>query len=110
MAAGHLEALERFGALYEKSLYKAVHKLSGISDKELEETLVIAILLDIWRYRIQLYKDPRASILIYKFIVHRVFKALDKMGKQDQIEYLKRLGPMPMSAYQEFPFKNEHPI
>lgn len=105
MAARRIEGLATFGELYEHTIYKAVSKLTGIDDEKILEPTVIAILVSIWRYSRLLAQNPRPSILVYKLILFRVFKLLDRMGKEDRIQYLKKISPMNASAFESFPFK-----
>lgn len=105
MAAGRIEGLAAFGEIYEKIIYQAVIKLTGIDDPKALETTVVAILVSIWRNSKSLLIDRHPSILIYKFILLHVFKLLENEGRHDRIQLIKTTYPMNSSAFESFPFK-----
>jgi DNA-directed RNA polymerase specialized sigma24 family protein len=80
---------EQFIDRYCPSIYSAIARLSGLSDKEELEALSVDVLVDLWNNSEDLFKEIPPTAFIYKILLQHVFAWLRQRGNEAQIQMLQ---------------------
>jgi hypothetical protein len=102
MSGAELEKLntfEHFVDLYCPSIFSAIAKLTGLTDKKEIETLTVNVFIDLWKTNHELFTDARPPALVYKIILLHVFTYLKREGYEDRIVHLQNTLPIDPAHY-----------
>jgi hypothetical protein len=91
--------LKDFINLYYSSIFSAIAKLSGLSDRQEVETLTEEVLADLWHHKEAFDAESRKGIFIYKTILYHVFAYLKRKGDEERISFLKKTLPINPDRY-----------
>jgi hypothetical protein len=91
--------LKDFINLYHSSVFSAIAKLSGLSDRQEVETLTEEVLADLWYHKEAFDAESRKGIFIYKTILYHVFAYLKRKGDEERISFLKKNLPINSDQY-----------
>jgi len=86
---GKHNTFEHFVDLYCPSIYSAIAKLTGLTDKKELETLTVNVFIDLWKTNHELFTDARPPALVYKIILLHVFTYLKREGYEERILHLQ---------------------
>lgn len=75
--------------MYYPSVYQAIGRLTGLSDKEEVENLTINVFADLWMHSDILFSDERPTAFLYKVVLRHVFSYLKKQGFDEHILQLQ---------------------
>jgi DNA-directed RNA polymerase specialized sigma24 family protein len=96
---GNTNAFEHFIDLYCPSIFSAIARLTGSTDKEQVEDLTISVFLDLWKNSHELFDERRPPALVYKILLLHVFTYLKKEGYEDRISILQNTLPVSPDLY-----------
>jgi len=91
--------LKDFINLYYSSIFSAIAKLSGLSDRQEVETLTEEVLADLWHHKEAFDAESRKGIFIYKTILYHLFAYLKRKGDEERISFLKKTLPINPDRY-----------
>src|SRR3954462_9007630 len=94
-----LHTFEHFVDLYCPSIFAAIAKLTGFTDKKELETLTVNVFIDLWKTNHELFTDARPPALVYKIILLHVFSFLKKEGYEERILQLQSTLPIDPGHY-----------
>jgi hypothetical protein len=94
-----LNTFEHFVDLYCPSIFAAIAKLTGLTDKKELETLTVNVFIDLWKTNYELFTDARPPALVYKIILLHVFSFLKREGYEDRILQLQSTLPIDPGHY-----------
>ena len=94
-----LNTFEHFVDLYCPSIFAAIAKLTGLTDKKELETLTVNVFIDLWKTNHELFTDARPPALVYKIILLHVFSFLKREGYEDRILQLQSTLPIDPGHY-----------
>jgi hypothetical protein len=94
-----LNTFEHFVDLYCPSIFAAIAKLTGLTEKKELETLTVNVFIDLWKTNHELFTDARPPALVYKIILLHVFSYLKKEGYEERILELQSTLPIDPGHY-----------
>jgi hypothetical protein len=94
-----LNTFEHFVDLYCPSIFAAIAKLTGLTDKIELEALTVNVFIDLWKTNHELFTDARPPALVYKIILLHVFSFLKREGYEDRILQLQSTLPIDPGHY-----------
>ena len=94
-----LNTFEHFVDLYCPSIFAAIAKLTGLTDKKELESLTVNVFIDLWKTNHELFTDARPPALVYKIILLHVFTYLKREGYEDMIMQLQSTLPIDPGHY-----------
>lgn len=94
-----LNTFEHFIDLYCPTIFSAIAKLTGMTDKKDIESLTVNVFIDLWKSNHELFDDARPPALVYKIILLHVFTYLKREGYEDRILQLQNTLPIDPSHY-----------
>ena len=94
-----LNTFEHFVDLYCPSIFAAIAKLTGLTEKKELETLTVNVFIDLWKTNHELFTDARPPALVYKIILLHVFSYLKKEGYEERILKLQSTLPIDPGHY-----------
>ena len=94
-----LNTFEHFVDLYCPSIFSAIAKLTGLTDKKELETLTVNVFIDLWKNSQELFADERPPALVYKIILLHVFSYLKREGYEERIMQLQNTLPIDPAHY-----------
>jgi DNA-directed RNA polymerase specialized sigma24 family protein len=92
-------AFEHFIDLYCPSIYSAIARLTGLTDKKEIENLTVSVFMDLWKNSQELFNETRPPALVYKILLLHVFSYLKKEGYEDRIVMLQNTLPIDPAHY-----------
>jgi hypothetical protein len=92
-------AFEHFIDLYCPSIFTAIGRLTGLTDKKEIETLTVDVFMDLWKNSHELFDETRPPALVYKILLLHVFTYLKKEGYEDRIAVLQNTLPISPDHY-----------
>lgn len=92
-------AFEHFVELYCPSIYTAIAKLTGLTDKKEIEDLTVNVFIDLWKNSNELFDETRPPALVYKILLLHVFSYLKKEGYEERITMLQNTLPVSPELY-----------
>jgi len=94
-----LDTFEHFVDLYCPSIYAAIAKLTGLTDKKELESLTVNVFIDLWKTNHELFTEESPPALVYKIILLHVFSYLKREGYEDRILQLQNTLPIDPGHY-----------
>lgn len=94
-----LNTFEHFVDLYCPSIFAAIAKLTGLTEKKELETLTVNVFIDLWKTNHELFTDARPPALVYKIILLHVFSYLKREGYEERILKLQSTLPIDPGHY-----------
>jgi len=94
-----LNTFEHFVDLYCPSIFAAIAKLTGLTEKKELETLTVNVFIDLWKTNHELFTDARPPALVYKIILLHVFSYLKQEGYEERILKLQSTLPIDPGHY-----------
>ena len=91
--------MKDFIDLYYSSVFSAISRLTGLSDRQELETLTEEVLADLWHHKEAFDAESRKGIYIYKTILYHVFAYLKRKGDQERISFLQKTLPINPDRY-----------
>ena len=82
--------LKDFIDRYYSSVFSAISRLTGLSDRKELETLTEEVLADLWLHREAFDAESRKGIFIYRTILYHVFAYLKRKGDEERITFLQK--------------------
>ncbi|HLZ89885.1 MAG TPA: hypothetical protein VKQ52_21675 [Puia sp.] len=79
----------QFIDFYYPSIYSAITKLTGLTDKKELEAITMEVFDELWKTREQVLNELRPPAFIYKILIRHVFAYLRKQGHEDRIMALQ---------------------
>ena len=92
-------AFEHFVDLYCPSIFSAIARLTGLTDKKEIEDLTVNVFIDLWKNSHELFDETRPPALVYKILLLHVFTYLKKEGYEDRITVLQNTLPISPDHY-----------
>ena len=92
-------AFEHFVDLYCPSIYSAIARLTGLTDKKQIEDLTVNVFIDLWKNSHELFDETRPPALVYKILLLHVFTYLKKEGYEERIALLQNTLPVSPELY-----------
>src|SRR5438105_91288 len=92
-------AFEHFIDLYCPSIYSAIARLTGLTDKKEIEDLTVNVFIDLWKSSQELFDETRPPALVYKILLLHVFTYLKREGNEDRILLLQNTLPIDPAHY-----------
>jgi len=94
-----LNTFEHFVDLYCPSIFAAIAKLTGLTEKKELENLTVNVFIDLWKTNHELFTDARPPALVYKIILLHVFSYLKQEGYEERILKLQSTLPIDPGHY-----------
>jgi len=94
-----LNTFEHFVDLYCPSIFAAIAKLTGLTEKKELESLTVNVFIDLWKTNHELFTDARPPALVYKIILLHVFSFLKREGYEERILQLQSTLPIDPGHY-----------
>ena len=96
-------AFEHFIDLYCPSIYSAIARLTGLTDKKEIENLTVEVFIDLWKNSHELFDEARPPALVFKILLLHVFTYLKREGYEDRILLLQNTLPIDPAHYTPVP-------
>lgn len=87
----HLLLFSEFIDFYYPSIYSAITRLTGLTDKKELEDITMDIFDELWKTREQVLTELRPPAFIYKILIRHVFTYLRQQGAEDRITALQSI-------------------